>query len=329
MATMTHLYNIPQTVATVAQTAVPVVYQQQVKQVPQVVDQTVQQIVRQDNQVVPVQVPVQVVKKEGEVSQQFHSQDDFGNYAYGYTNDNSEKQEVGNTRSGQVKGHYTYVDGNGMNRRVDYVADNNGFRAKGDGIKIKREPEAEPEAEAVHQQQQQPKVQMTSYMKAGVDQPEGMRMTSYMSSNGAPLSVQDVQQVYSNDMQSPMMTYYNRPMVYMAMHGPSRGTFTATRTVDDMVDSYNMGDRRMNNMRASNGEQMRMGGDRRFDMVNMRRTNANIGRQMDQDMLYQGQYLNNNLYRNRLMRNNVFKTNPSTFMEIQQFETNPSTFMEI
>ena len=140
-----------------------------------------------------------------------------------------------------------------MNRRVDYVADNNGFRAKGDGIKIKREaepvpeadaqPEAEPEAEAVHQQQQQPKVQMTSYMKAGADQPEGMRMTSYMSSNGAPLPVHDVQQVYSNDMLSPVMTYYNRPMVYMAMHGPSRGTFTATRTVDDMVDSYNMGDR--------------------------------------------------------------------------------------
>ena len=84
----------------------------------------------------------------------------------------------------------------------------------------------------------------------------------------------------------------------------------------------------MDNMRMSNGgermESMRMGGDRRFDMMNMRRTNANIGRQMDQDMLYQGQYLNNNLYRNRLMRNNVFKTNPSTFMEIQQFEMQPN-----
>merc|ERR1711931_173281 len=100
----------------------------------------------------------------------YHKQDDFGNYAYGYANDNSEKQEVGNTRSGQVKGHYTYVDGNGLNRRVDYVADNNGFRAKGDGIKIKRE--AEPEAQAK-------KVEMTSYMKAGADQPaEGMRMTT-------------------------------------------------------------------------------------------------------------------------------------------------------
>ena len=66
-------------------------------------------------------------------------QDDFGNYAYGYANNNSEKQEVGNTQSGQVKGHYTYVDGNGMNRRVDYVADNNGFRASGKGINEHRQ----------------------------------------------------------------------------------------------------------------------------------------------------------------------------------------------
>jgi len=352
MATMTHLYNIPQTVAH----TVPVVYQ-----TPQVAEQAVQQVVRQDNQVVPVQVPggtrsVPVVKKEGEVSQQFHSQDDFGNYAYGYTNDNSEKQEVGNTRSGQVKGHYTYVDGHGMNRRVDYVADNNGFHAKGDGIKIKRdaepEPEAEPEAkpeakpeaeaEAVHQQQPAaPKVQMTSYMKGAADQPEGMRMTSYMS-NGAPLSLHDMQQMYADNLHvqsgmqqrtSPLMTYYNRPMVYMAMHGPSRGTLTATRTVDDMVDSYNMGDRRVDdsqmvNLRMGNVgermESMRMGGDRRFDMINMRR-NANSGRHVDNNMFYTGQYLNNNnLYRNRLMRNNMFKTNPSTFVEIQQFEMQPN-----
>ena len=38
-----------------------------------------------------------------------------------------------------MKGHYTYVDGNGMNRRVDYVADNNGFRASGKGINEHRQ----------------------------------------------------------------------------------------------------------------------------------------------------------------------------------------------
>merc|ERR1711936_429168 len=175
MATMTHLYNIPQTVAA----GVPVtVYQQ----VPQPVQQPVHQVVRQQ---VPQPTGVKepstavkkvVVQKEGEVSQQYHKQDDFGNYAYGYANDNSEKQEIGNTKSGQVKGHYTYVDGNGLNRRVDYAADNNGFRAKVDGVKIKREAEAEPEAEAKADLKVE-KVQMTSYMKAGVE-PEGMRMTS-------------------------------------------------------------------------------------------------------------------------------------------------------
>jgi len=346
MATMAHLYNIPQTVA-----AVPVtVYQQQQQQPQQIGQKVVQQVTsRKVVDQVPADKPVQVVvKKEGEVSQQFHSQDDFGNYAYGYANDNSEKQEVGNTRSGQVKGHYTYVDGNGLNRRVDYVADNNGFRAKGDGIKIKREAEPEPEAK------RDTKVQMSSYMKSGADQPaEGMRMTSYMS-NGVP-ALQDMlhQQVYvvpstlrtmqstlhHQPTDSPLMTYYNRPMVYMAMNGPSSTgtTFTATRNVDD-VDSYTMGDRRMGqrqmvNLRTENGlendrlESMRMGGD----MMNMRRNAADHGRQMslgmeDSDMLYRGQYLlnNNNLYRNQLIRNNVFKTNPTNFMEIQQFEMKPN-----
>merc|ERR1719370_2349677 len=186
---MTHLYNIPQTVAA----GVPVTVYQQVPQPVQQVHQVVRQqdVIVKEPQPQPTVVKKVVVQKEGEVSQQYHKQDDFGNYAYGYANDNSEKQEIGNTQSGQVKGHYTYVDGNGLNRRVDYAADNNGFRAKVDGVKIKREAEVEPEAEAKADLKVE-KVQMTSYMKAGVDdQPEGMRMTSYMS-NGMP--ARDMQQ---------------------------------------------------------------------------------------------------------------------------------------
>merc|ERR1712029_77394 len=48
---------------------------------------------------------------------QYYKQDDFGNYAYGYANGNSEKFEVGNPQSG-VKGHYTYVDSNGLSQKV-------------------------------------------------------------------------------------------------------------------------------------------------------------------------------------------------------------------
>merc|ERR1719270_2378933 len=75
---------------------------------------------------------------------QYYKRDDFGNYAYGYANGNSEKYEVGNPQGG-VKGHYMYVDSNGLNRRVEYIADDQGFRIVGkDGERFKREADAEP-----------------------------------------------------------------------------------------------------------------------------------------------------------------------------------------
>merc|ERR1719356_1784156 len=77
----------------------------------------------------------------------FYKQDDFGNFAYGYNSGNSEQFVMGNPEEG-VKGHYTYVDGNGLNRRVEYVADNEGFRIIKDsdrsGMRFRREAEAEP-----------------------------------------------------------------------------------------------------------------------------------------------------------------------------------------
>merc|ERR1712226_1780654 len=74
----------------------------------------------------------------------FYKQDDFGNFAYGYNSGNSEQFVMGNPEKG-VKGHYTYVDGNGLNRRVEYVADNEGFRIIKDsdrsGMRFRREAE--------------------------------------------------------------------------------------------------------------------------------------------------------------------------------------------
>merc|ERR1712241_1573961 len=75
---------------------------------------------------------------------QYYNRDDFGNYAYGYANGNSEKYEVGNPQGG-VKGYYTYVDSNNLNRRVEYIADDQGFRIiREDGERFKREAEADP-----------------------------------------------------------------------------------------------------------------------------------------------------------------------------------------
>merc|ERR1719312_1685631 len=281
MATMPHLYNIQ-----------PVAY-------PQIIPAAPQQYVNAET-IKVVQTPKAAIVGQGkeEVSQQYHSQDEFGNYSYGYANNNSEKQEVGNTRSGQVKGHYTYVDGAGRNRRVDYVADNNGFRAAGDGInKIKREaeaePEAEPEAKAEAEPEADPKmVQMTSYVNNNGKQ-EGIKMSSYMTDNTMHQQQQPSMRMSSMMRPSSMMTYTNdmsssamsNPMVYMSMNAPGGATLTASRMTNNN-NMYNMQQQRnhqMDNMRMMDSMRMdNMGMDNmRMDRndIMMRRNNMlNMGR---------------------------------------------------
>jgi len=72
---------------------------------------------------------------------QYMVKDDFGNYAYSYNDQQSEKSEEGNTQS--IKGKYAYIMANGVKRRVEYVADNNGFhvRDNADPARIKRSTE--------------------------------------------------------------------------------------------------------------------------------------------------------------------------------------------
>merc|ERR1719273_3068947 len=60
-------------------------------------------------------------------SSQFHAQDNFGNYNYGYADPNSAKQEI-KAPDGIVQGSYSYVDANGVVQTVNYIADDHGFR---------------------------------------------------------------------------------------------------------------------------------------------------------------------------------------------------------
>jgi len=73
---------------------------------------------------------------------QYFVKDDLGNYAYSYNDQLSEKSEEGNPKS--IKGQYAYIMANGVKRRVEYVADNNGFhviRDNADPARIKRSTE--------------------------------------------------------------------------------------------------------------------------------------------------------------------------------------------
>jgi len=77
---------------------------------------------------------------------QYFLQDDFGNFAYGYSTQNSERAEEGNGNT--VKGHFANIMADGKLRRVDYIADDQGFhilRDTADNTRrfIKREAEAD------------------------------------------------------------------------------------------------------------------------------------------------------------------------------------------
>merc|ERR1712133_358555 len=69
------------------------------------------------------------------LANQFHSQDEFGNNVYGYSNINSAKHEAGHPLVG-VSGGYSYVDANGKLQTTSYVADGLGFRVQATNLPV-------------------------------------------------------------------------------------------------------------------------------------------------------------------------------------------------
>merc|ERR1712117_607213 len=78
----------------------------------------------------PIPVPIQAP------SSQFHAQDEFGQFSFGYENINSAKTETKDA-FGVTRGSYQYVDANGIVQTVNYIADDiNGFRVAGTNIPV-------------------------------------------------------------------------------------------------------------------------------------------------------------------------------------------------
>ena len=77
-------------------------------------------------QAAPVAVPV-VAAAPAVTGTQYHAQDDFGQYSFGYNDPNSQRQEI-KTADGVVRGAYQYVDEAGVLQTVEYIADEGGFR---------------------------------------------------------------------------------------------------------------------------------------------------------------------------------------------------------
>jgi len=85
-------------------------------------------------------VPAPVIAKAAPVapiashSSQYQAQDELRNFAYGYQNINSAKQETGNAYGG-VTGSYSYADEAGVHT-THYVADDLGFRVTSDNLPV-------------------------------------------------------------------------------------------------------------------------------------------------------------------------------------------------
>ncbi|KAF6209001.1 hypothetical protein GE061_014744 [Apolygus lucorum] len=64
----------------------------------------------------------------GQITSQYHSQDELGQYSYGYAGGPSAKEEI-KTADGITRGGYSYIDANGIVQSAAYVSDPvNGFR---------------------------------------------------------------------------------------------------------------------------------------------------------------------------------------------------------
>lgn len=79
------------------------------------------------------------------VTTQYHSQDELGQYSYGYSNAQSAKAEA-RSANGLTIGGYTYVDPEGKLQRVEYSSDANGFRVVASNLPV---PPAVPVAPAL------------------------------------------------------------------------------------------------------------------------------------------------------------------------------------
>lgn len=80
------------------------------------------------------------------IASQYHAQDEYGQYSYGYVGPLSSKSET-RTADGVTRGGYSYIDANGIVQTVHYVADAvHGFRVAATNLPVdKRVVPAVPE----------------------------------------------------------------------------------------------------------------------------------------------------------------------------------------
>merc|ERR1711973_529961 len=216
---------------------------------------------------------------------QYHLKDSFGNYAFGYSTQNSEMAEEGNAQL--KKGHFANIMADGKMRRVDYIADNQGFHilrdtADNTGKYIKREAETSVEPDLI-----------------------STRMTSYMDSSSLR-NDNNMHQMSNNqmgrDMSSSMKQRNNQLTSNMYRANNMMGLDMSLMNLlgRDMSSLNRMGNAKssMNNILGNNLSTMNMMG-RDMSFMNM------MGHDISSRNNMMGQGLDNMMGRDMSSRNNV------------------------
>merc|ERR550517_2279275 len=214
---------------------------------------------------------------------QYFLQDKFGNYAYAYANQNSEKMEKGDQNS--VKGHYAYIMSNGQKRRVDYIADNQGFHVIREDADNARLLKRSVEPDLIQ-------TKMTSYMDSSSLNDDSMDMHRMMSPNNMMLRNNQMgRNTYmNNDMSSQMV---NRNMMSQDMYS---NMMNGNMMGQDMMNRNMMGQDMSNNMMYSN----MMDQDMSDNMMNMNSRNM-----MSNNMMNSRNMMNNQMMGQDMMQSNM------------------------
>merc|ERR1719229_1558795 len=170
---------------------------------------------------------------------QYFLQDKFGNYAYAFANQNSEKMEKGDQNS--VKGHYAYIMSNGQKRRVDYIADNQGFHVIRDDADNASRFKRSVEPDLI-------RTKMISYMDSSSLRDDSRDMHRMMSPNNMMQRNNQMgrNKYMNNDMSSQMV---NRNMMSQDMYS---NMMNRNMMGQDMMGQNMMGQDMSNNMMNHN-----------------------------------------------------------------------------
>jgi len=232
---------------------------------------------------------------------QYFLQDTFGNYVYGYANQNSEKMEKGDQNS--VQGHFAYIMSNGQKRRVDYIADNQGFHVIRDDAdnagRIKRS--VQPDLI---------QTRMTSYMDSSSLRDDSRDMHRMMSPNSMMhRNNQMGRNMYmNNDMSSQMV---NRNMMSQDMYS---NMMNSNMMGQDMMN-HNMMGRNMMGQDMSNNMMNRnmMGQDMSNNMMYSNMMNQDMPNNMmnmnSRNMMSNNMMNGRNMMKNQMMGQDMLQTN--------------------